>query len=157
MFKSSPTRHCMSGPFKCGRADRHLSAFSSGARPSSYFQWNMIDRCLLARYTVQSPSRFSTFPPNFYFILFFLFLFLLFLLIFKCVILIYLVLLTFLYCSFKNNDLVFIETLLFCVCSYLIGLHNMSPWIICQALFYVGDVLVEKTKSCPHGSWEDRQ
>ena len=91
------------------------------------------------------------------FILFFLFLFLLFLLIFKCVILIYLVLLTFLYCSFKNNDLVFIETLLFCVCSYLIGLHNMSPWIICQALFYVGDVLVEKTKSCPHGSWEDRQ
>ena len=51
---------------------------------------------------------------------------LLFLLIFKCVIPIYLVLLTFLYCSFKNNDLLFIETLLFCVCSYLIGLHNMS-------------------------------
>ena len=62
----------------------------------------MIKRRLLARYTVQNPSD----SP-------------LFLLVFKCVIPIYLVLLTFLY-SFKNNDLVFIETLLFCVCSYLL-------------------------------------
>ena len=90
----------------------------------SYFQWNMIKRRLLARYTVQNPSD----SP-------------LFLLVFKCVIPIYLVLLTFLY-SFKNNDLVFIETLLFCVCSYLIGLHEYC--ITCQALFYVGDVLVNK-------------
>ena len=113
------------GPFKYGHADQHSS------QPShlEFVLWVISSGTWLKDAYLQG-TQCRILPDS-----------LLFLLVFKCVIPMYLVLLTFLY-SFKNNDLVFLETLLFCVCSYLIGLHEYC--ITCQALFYVGDALVNK-------------